>query len=152
MSGNDTFEVYVEGLDALKTALRELPDATARNVLRRVAKQVLQPVADRAESLAPIQVGRLKRSIVVSDKLSRRQKSQFQRTDPNDVMMHVGAGALAQAHMMEFGTQDITPRPFLRPAWDSQKDAVLEEIKAKLWAEIEKAAKRLERKAAKGTG
>jgi len=144
--------IEVEGLAELQVALRELPDATARNVLRRVAKSVLQPIAQRAQSLAPVEVGRLRRSIVVSDKLTRRQKSQFQRDDPNDVIMFVGAGALAQAHMMEFGTTDISPRPFLRPAWDGGKDKVLQSIKDQLWIEIQKAAARLARKAAKGTG
>lgn len=141
--------VFVEGLDELQIALRELPDATARNVLRRVAKKVLAPIADRARQLAPVDVGRLARSIVVSDKLSRRQKSQFQRVDPNDVVMFVGAGALPQSHMMEFGTVDIAPQPFLRPAWDSGKEQVLDEIKGELWTQIEKAAKRQARKAAK---
>lgn len=149
----DMFEtVEVEGLAELETALRELPDATARNVLRRVAKKVLEPVAAHARSLAPVAEGRLVRSIVVGDKLSRRQKSQFQREDPNDVVMFVGAGALPQAHMQEFGTVDMPPQPFLRPAWDSNKGAVLDSIKGDMWAEIEKAAARLARKAAKLSG
>lgn len=141
--------VMVEGLAELEIALRELPDATARNVLRRVAKKVLAPIADHARVLAPMEVGRLINSIVVGDKLTRRQKSQFQREDPNDVVMFVGAGAIPQAHMMEFGTFEIAPRPFLRPAWDGGKDKVLEDIKGELWAEIEKATKRQARKAAK---
>jgi HK97 gp10 family phage protein len=141
--------VYVEGLAELEVALRELPDATARNVLRRVAKKVLEPIADRARVLAPYDVGRLIHSIVVGDKLSRRQKSQFQREDPNDVVMFVGAGAVPQAHMMEFGTVDVPPHPFLRPAWDGGKEQVLDSIKGELWMAIDKAAKRAERKAAK---
>jgi HK97 gp10 family phage protein len=141
--------VFVEGLDEVEIALRELPDATSRNVLKRVAKKVLQPIADRAAMLAPVDKGRLRHSINVSDKLSRRQRSQFQRTDPNDVVMFVGAGAVPQAHMQEFGTVDQEPQPFMRPAWDGGKDKVLEDIKGELWTEIEKAAKRLARKAAK---
>lgn len=141
--------VFVEGLDEVQIALRELPDATSRNVLKRVAKKVLAPIADHARIMAPMDKGRLINSIVVGDKLSRRQKSQFQRVDPNDVVMFVGAGAVPQAHMMEFGTVDIEPRPFLRPAWDAGKDKVLEDLKGELWTEIEKAAKRLARKAAK---
>lgn len=145
-----TYEgAYVEGLDEVQVALRELPDATSRNILRRVAKKVLQPIADRAAQLAPVDKGRLVRSIMVGDKLSRRQKSQFKKDDPNDVVMFVGAGAVPQAHMQEFGTVDLDPQPFMRPAWDGGKDAMLEEIKRDLWAEIDKAAKRRARKAAK---
>lgn len=141
--------VQIEGLAELQESLRELPDATSRNVLRRVAKELLTPIADRARQLAPINDGKLRASIVVGDKLSRRQKSQFQRVDPSDVVMFVGAGALPQAHMMEFGTVDVTPRPFLRPAWDAGKNAVTEGLKDALWKQIEKAAKRQARKAAK---
>jgi HK97 gp10 family phage protein len=141
--------VVIEGLDELQEALRELPDATSRNVLRRVAKSVLEPIADRARQLVPVHDGRLRDSIVVSDKLSRRQKSQFQRDDPSDVVMFVGAGALPQAHMMEFGTIDVTPRPFLRPAWDGGQDTLINSLKDTLWEQIEKATLRAERKAAK---
>lgn len=141
--------VVIEGLSELQDALRELPDATSRNVLRRVAKEVLTPIADRARQLVPVHDGRLRDSIVVSDKLSRRQKSQFQREDPDDVVMFVGAGALPQAHMMEFGTIDITPRPFLRPAWDGGQEQLTGSLREKLWEQIEKAAERAARKAAK---
>lgn len=141
--------IRIEGLAELQEALRELPDATSRNVLRRVAKQVLEPIAERARQLAPVDIGRLRESIRVTDKLSRRQKSQFQRIDPDDVIMFVGAGALPQAHMMEFGTIDTAPRPFMRPAWDAGKTGVVESLRDILWQQIEKAAKRQARKAAK---
>lgn len=141
--------VHVEGLVELQEALRELPDATARNVLRRVAKKVLTPIADRARQLAPMDDGRLRASITVGNRLTRRQRSQSERGDPNDVVMYAGAGALPQAHMQEFGTQHSPPQPFMRPAWDQGKDRVLESIKEDLWTEIEKAAKRAARKAAK---
>lgn len=144
--------IKIEGLAELQDALRELPDATSRNVLRRVAKLVLTPIADRAKQLAPVAEGKLIASIKVGDKLSRRQKSQFQREDPSDVVMFVGAGALPQAHMMEFGTVDVAARPFLRPAWDQGKDTLLATLKDTLWQEIEKAAKRAARKAAKEAG
>jgi HK97 gp10 family phage protein len=148
---NDGY-VEVEGLAELQTALRELPDATARNVLRRVAKQALEPIAARARTLAPVDRGNLVQSITVSNRLTRRQRSQAQTADPNDVVMYVGAGGLAQAHMMEFGTQDVAAQPYMRPAWDEGKERVLTSIKELLWAEIEKAAKRAERKAAKMAG
>lgn len=141
--------VRVEGLDDLQYALRELPDATAKNVLRRVARKVLQPIADAAAAKAPVRSGALVGSIIVSPRLSRRQRSKFQPVDPNDVVMFVGPGALPQSHHMEFGTVEVTPRPYLRPAWGAGKQQVLESIKEELWTEIEKAAKRLAKKAAK---
>lgn len=146
----DSDFVEMEGLAELQTALRELPDATARNVLRRVAKDALEPIAQRARQLAPVDRGALIFSIGVNNKLTRRQRSQADKGDPNDVVMYAGAGGLPQAHMMEFGTVDIPPRPFLRPAWDEGKDRLMQSIKDSLWKEIEKAANRAARKAGKG--
>jgi HK97 gp10 family phage protein len=143
------FTVKVEGLAALETALRELPDATAKNVLRRVARARLEPVAARARQLAPVEEGDLRDSITVSTKLTRRQRSQHRKYGPDDVEVFAGAGPHPQAHMQEFGTEDHGPQPFMRPAWDAERDGVLEGVKDDLWQEIEKAANRLARKAAK---
>lgn len=145
----EVFKVHVEGLAELETKLRELPDATAKNVLRRVARKRLEPVAQRARELAPVQSGKLRDSIGVSTKLTRRQRSKNQKFSIDDIEVYVGAGALPQAHMQEFGTVHNGPHPFLRPAWDAEKDKVLAGLKDDLWAEIEKAAKRIARKAAK---
>ena len=64
------------------------------------------------------------------------------------------------AHLIEFGsgprqhksgksTGHMPAFPFLRPAWDANKMAVVDLIGAELWSEIERAADRLGKKAAK---
>jgi HK97 gp10 family phage protein len=141
--------VKVEGLAALQAALRQLPDATAKNVLRRVGRKVLQPVADRAEALAREHTGALKRSIGVSTKLTKSQRRANVKVGRDDVEVYVGAGGLTQAITEEYGTEDQTPHPFMRPAWDGEKRSVLANVKTGLWTEIDKAAARLAKKAAK---
>lgn len=144
-----TTTVAVEGLADLQVALRQLPDATAKNVLRRVGRKVLQPVADRAEGLAREDTGALKRSIGVSTRLTRRQRRDNVKAGRDDVEVYAGAGGLTQAITEEFGTEDQAPHPFLRPAWDAEKAGVLGALKAELWTEIQKSAARLAKKAAK---
>jgi HK97 gp10 family phage protein len=139
----------MEGLSEAKQALRELPDSTAKNVLRRVGRVCLQPMADHAKSLAPVEDGTLRDSIRVGTTLTRRQKSMHTKLGPDDVEIFMGAGGLPQAHMMEFGTVDVTARPYMRPAWDRGKDDLLQRVADSLWVEIEKAAARLARKAGK---
>lgn len=149
------FSVRVEGLAEIEKTLRQLPDATARNVMRRTLVQAAEPVAAMARQLAPVRQGgqaQLRESIEVTTRLSRRQRQQHQRVDPSDVEVFIGAGPLPHAHMQEFGTQHHGPQPFLRPAWDSKRVIVLDSIKRILWAEIEKAVGRAERKAAKAAG
>jgi HK97 gp10 family phage protein len=141
--------VKIEGLRELKTALRELPDSTAKNVIRRVLKKAGKPIADAAQARVPVDFGDLKKSIGVSTKLSRRQKGTHRKGGPNDVEVFVGTGSHPSAHMQEFGTRKHPAQPFMRPAWDATKKAALAGIKADLWQEIKKAAERLAKKMAK---
>jgi HK97 gp10 family phage protein len=142
-------KVHVEGLAEVQTALRQLPDATAKNVLRRVGRKRLAPVAERARELVPVGQGELRDSIAVSTRLTRRQRGKHRKDAPDDVEVFAGAGPHPQAHLQEFGAEHHGPQPFMRPAWDAEKDGVLAGIKQGLWDEIEKAATRLARKAAR---
>lgn len=141
----------VEGLKELKNALQELPKATGTNVLKRVLIGAGEPIAAHAASLAPDDPTTsgfdLKRSVTVSHRLSRRQRSKHRKE--SKVEVYVGAGPLAQASLQEFGTSNHPPQPFLRPAWDGGRMAALEYIKRQLGAEIKKAASRLAAKAAR---
>lgn len=76
------------------------------------------------------------------------------------VEMYVGPGRQPHAHWIEFGTGErfhksgksvgrVTAQPYMRPAWDSQKRMALEIIIRDLGDEIEKAAQRIARKAAR---
>jgi HK97 gp10 family phage protein len=141
--------VKVTGLREIETALKNLPKATSKNVVRRVMKARAQPMAETARRMAPVDDGDLQKSITVGTKLSRAQRSKHRKRTPGTVEMFVGAGPNPQAHLQEFGTQHSPPQPFMRPAWDTGKEAFLDGIKADLWAEIEKASARLARKAAK---
>lgn len=53
------------------------------------------------------------------------------------------------AHFVEFGTSHSTPRPFMRPAWESGKIQAAESIKDILKEEIDKAVARIARKQAR---
>lgn len=141
--------VKVTGLKETKIALRKLPDATAKNVMRRVLRKGGKLIIDAAKSRVPKDDGDLLKSLRVGTRLSSRQKRNFRKRNPHDVMMFVGAGPLPQAHLQEFGTKNHTAQPFLRPAWDANKRKVLDNIRKDMWQEIRKAAERLARKARK---
>lgn len=52
----------------------------------------------------------------------------------------------------EFGTFKMAPHPYMRPAWDQDKAAMLDRLKAELWREVEKAIARSEKRAARAAG
>lgn len=146
--------VTLEGFGELERALKELPKNTGRNVLRRVAKAALEPIAEKARGMAPVAVGDLRKAIMVSEKRTKRvtRINRFDRNTGIEMAMGPvsGNGVLNYATFAEFGTNDTRAQPFMRPAWEGGKHDALEYIKANLGDEIAKAAKRLAKKALKG--
>jgi len=138
----------IEGLKELETALLELPRATAKNVMKRSLMKAGAPVAATGSALAPFKTGQLQKHVKVGGRLTRRQKSLFPKQSAVEVYVGVSK-SLPQGHLQEFGTSEFPPQPFLRPAWEQHKFGVLDSIKKLTWAEIEAAAKRAAKKAAR---
>jgi HK97 gp10 family phage protein len=152
-------DVKLTGFKELEAALEELTKAAGKGVLRRAGKTVLQQIADAAQGMAPRAPGpgggTLAESIAVSTVLSKQQKAQHRKTvkdDKSSVEVFVGAGPDPAAHNQEFGNANHGAQPFMRPAWDAGKAKVLDDLKDELWTEIDKAAARAARKAAKAGG
>lgn len=141
--------VRVEGFRELERNLRELPKRIAKNVVKRTLVAAAEPFISQARATAPRLTGRLAESIKISTKLSPRQRRLAQREararkEKHFSEIHAGASALPHAHLVEYGTFKMRPRPFMRPAWDSNKYQALDIIKNQLGDEIMKAAKRME--------
>ena len=151
-------KVKVEGLREVDAALGQLGKATGRNVMRRVALARLERLADEARRLAPNNPDTggndLRESISVSTKLGGYAK-RLNKRSKSEAEAHMGpAGkggtkAPPQGTQQEFGNQNHGPQPFMRPAWDGGKDALLEGIADDFWTEISKAAARQAKKAAR---
>ena len=148
-----TVTMKVEGLRELEKELERISKRTTRkSVARRVLKKEAQPLAELMRQGAPRDDMDLVESIAVGTKLSPRQRGLHRkmfRSDKAAVEMFVGAGALPQAHLQEFGTWFHPPQPWARPAWDQDHRAMLERISKSLWEEVQKSAARAERKAAR---
>lgn len=143
------FSVKVEGLKELEQALRGLPKANAKRVLNKTLKEAGEPVAKTARALVPVEQGYLRESIDVSTKLSGRQRKLHKKQSP--VEMFIGPGPDPAGHLQEFGSgPGHQAQAFMRPAWDQHKNEVLDTIANRTWLEIEKAAARLAKKAARG--
>lgn len=135
-----------ETMEALRTML---PDRTAKNIMKRVLKKHAEPFAAKMAAMAPVRTGQLKAGVGVGTTLSKHQKSQFRKEHEDDVVVFAGVGPLPQAHLVEYGTSHSAPRPFARPAWDAEKMNMLKGLLEDMRQEIDKAAARAARKAAK---
>ena len=142
-------KVKVTGLKQLDKALGQLPKSTGKNVLRVALRKGGAPIERAAERKAPKRSGQLEASIATSTKLSRRQSREHRKKTKSTVEVFVGAGALPQAITQEFGARHHAAQPFMRPAWDENKMKSLGIIRREIKTGIDKATKRLERKAAR---
>lgn len=139
--------VKVEGLREISAALEQLPEAVTKQVMKRVLIARAKPIADTAKANCPVESGELKNSIKVSGRLSRSQAREA-RESASEVEVYIGPSPLPYAHLVEFGSIHNAPQPYMRPAWDGAKGTLLTNLAADLWAEIKKAAERLNRKPA----
>lgn len=138
--------VKVEGLKELDRALGELKVTTARNIARRSLKQVLEPMAEAArQGVAQDRTGALRASIGITS--GRPKGRNYKRQDRIEV--HMGPGQQPQGIQEEFGNRHQGPRPFMRPAWEKEKHGALDSLAGVLGEEIDKAAQRAARKAAR---
>lgn len=162
----------VSGLKELDAALGELAKATASAVGKRVLMKAAQPIVDEAKRLVPENTGRLKQGIVATTKKPRGHASKaafaaamragatraqagaaqraFNRDNPGalaEAFVQTGRGFYAQ--FQEFGTQNHPPHPFMRPALEAKGEEAINIIAAEMRPEIDKAAERARRKAAR---
>ena len=155
-------EIKLEGFRELEQELAKLGSHTTRRAsARRAMRKAAQPMADLAQSMAPVGDTNTLANVVVSTKLSKRQAGLHRkmfRYDRAAVEMFIGPVAIQgrtnlasnpAAHTQEFGTIHHAPQPFLRPAWDQDQRAMLDRLKAELWADISRAVARAERRAAR---
>lgn len=166
------FSFNLVGLKETMDALEQLPTVSMqKGAIRNALKAAGQPIADAARDGVPRKTGKLHDSIKVSTSLKSSQKHG--RFDRSVVTVYVGSSS-PLAHLVEFGTTERTldaprkvniggqvvwisttgkmsPNPFLRTAWDANKEKAVEILGRELWEQIAKAARRLAKKAAKGT-
>jgi hypothetical protein len=163
--------VSVSGFRELDQALAQLPKAIARNVLKRTLAKAAEPIAEAARQAVPVDQGDLKASISVSPRIKNKVgSSEFSAAmraglgkdaavramrdarragGSSFAETHIGPaakkGVIRYAHLVEFGTAKMPAEPYMRPAWDAEKESALRIIRAELGNEIIAAARRIGR-------
>lgn len=162
--------VKVEGLKQVRDALASLPNGTQRNIMRRVLIARAQPMHDAAKRMAPVDTGFLARSIriqtatggaagkaafaaVMASGGGRAAAGAAARSanaaGKSQVEIYIGPNAGPREIAAEFGTKFQSAQPFMRPAFDSNKNGVLENLAKDMLEEIMKAVRRRDKRAAK---
>ena len=109
----------IKGLDSLLIKMEGLDNAIKQEVEKEMNKALL-PVKVEAISIAPFDTGALSRSITI-------------RTEITDTSIIGKVGAyIHYAKYLEFGTSKMEAQPFLKPAFDTHKMEVAEDIKRRI--------------------
>jgi HK97 gp10 family phage protein len=140
--------VRFEGGRELDAALSQFTPAKRRAIGRVALDEGGEIMAKAARALAPVDQGDLRESIDVSGMLSKLQRSEHQKIAEQE--RFVGPDNRPQGHLREFGGDGNPPHPFMRPAFDQTKDAVLKRIGEALWLGIEKAVLSAAKRARRG--
>lgn len=157
--------LQISGLEQVAAALRELPKATSKNVVRRAIREAVAPMVEDAANRAPEDTGDLAESFTVTAKIMPSQAGASRRPRRDEIRMFAGPnysrtkGKYApHAHLVEFGTGpryhkktgkfvgQAPAQPFMRPAFDGKTRTYITKFTEVVWGEIEKARKRIARK------
>lgn len=167
-------EVKVEGIAELEQSLSELKTSVAKRAVKKALFTASRPIVERAKQLVPVDEGELRNGIMAGGTLKNnagkqafhdvmasggsqeealsalRDARREAKGEKSNVEIYVGVSSkVHHATLVEFGTSHSAPQPFIRPAFESEKENVLALIKTELRSEIDKAAARAAKRAAK---
>lgn len=118
----------IKGLKELNNLLNKLPDKIAKKPLQNALRAGGNVVVKAAKAKAPVDTGLLRDSIAVKQAKQKTGAVHYQV----GVYQKIGKKRPFYAHMIEFGTSKMSPKPFMRPAWEETKAEVLRTFSVRL--------------------
>lgn len=155
--------IKLTGFREFEKALKEeLPRATARNVLWRVATNAMKRVEDGMAQKAPYDPndrdgdGNHLRDTMKTERVkATRQQGSVKFDSRNGVEVRTGPApkgkrARANAGWQEEGTVKQAANPYARPTADAEQNHVIDDVRDELAIQIGKAKARIAKRALKG--
>ncbi len=159
-------EIELQGLAELSAALKQLPrELSSRNggPLRAALAQAAKVIRDQAQAMAPQDSGLLKReirmvrardpgSVGANEQylvgVRRGKRIKYADTRENRRKRRVGKkyqdpGRAYYWRFLEFGTERMAARPFLRPAFEAKKEEAAMRFRDSLREGIQRAVKKV---------
>lgn len=164
MASGIKFDVKLDGIEAIKRALADLPKEVQGRPIRNALMSGAKPIRLHASRIHQWHddTGFLRTAIVsYAVKKNEHQYTDqvrvgvLKRRKKRESKKLKAARAKRQArqtkkivtpyywHYLEFGTSRIAARPFLRPAFESEKSGSAKLITDKMREEVDKAAKKV---------
>lgn len=156
--------VNIEGLDAVLAAMQNLPASITKNALPYAMRKAAQIWQQEAQRRAPVRTGNLKSRIAVRKRkrnapgikltysvgLLGGASASYGNTKANRRKGLVGKTYQKQDtafywRFLEFGTEKMKARPFLRPAFDTTQDQVVKAVATYLQTGLDRAVKKAQK-------
>lgn len=145
---NPSSDRVVIGLEGVVSTFKNLPLRLQRNVMRGALRAGANVIAEDARLRVPVRSGQLKASIRVASnfvngvsmatvkagsrykvfsigKSGRKTKRAYKTIGPSGKAQYHSA---YYAHWVEFGTSKMPARAFMRPSFESKKEAAVEAV------------------------
>jgi len=125
----------IRGTRELKRTLNNLADQVSRRAIRGALTAGAKPIRKSARANVRVRTKELRKNI----------KTRSAKFGTGSVVVLVGPTGLpkSRAHFEEFGTIKEAAHPFMRPAWDSQKEIALRIITREMETRVLKIAKKI---------
>lgn len=116
----------ITGIDQLRANFLAFPKQLAVKALGAALAKGAAPIRDDAQSRAPRKTGKLAQSIAIA----KDKNPQIAGMDARYVVFVKWKGKDAALYWRfdEFGTSKMSAKPFMRPAFETQKEAALQII------------------------
>lgn len=151
-------KVEVKGLAALAEALKALPaEIASKNggPLKTALRAAAKVIQEDAKTRAPVQSGVLRDAISVMRDPHPGEVTERYVVKPTKARKvqkiirtkkgNIGSTSAFYWHFLEFGTRNISARPFMRPAFEAQKQNALGVFSTNLGKGIKRAARTVAR-------
>lgn len=159
------FEGAEELKEVLNELANDFGTKDAKTILKRGVREAMKPALYQAKLLAPADTGGLRASLRIETRKPTKKDMRSKYVSQNDVIIgtvttapgpalarlkfqnlhntksnikQVGVPSDARAVAMEFGTAKVAAKPFLRPALESQSQAMVESLADHLRTALEK--------------
>lgn len=112
----------LRGMDELMSQIERIGNIAEEKLVPLLKEAAEETILPEAKRLVPVDTGELRDSLEI-------------RETPNGIELYAGTD---HALPVEFGTVHQEAQPYMRPAIDTQSDAMLKKVADRLEIEIEK--------------
>lgn len=139
--------IRIIGDKQLIKKLKKLGPRIFKKSIKKALRRGAKPFVKTARGSAERETNTLRKSIGVRVKTYGRSGVIMALIGPRSSITGIGPDGRVRkpvkyAHLVEFGTDNLPARPFMRPAWEQNKQAASKRIPAEIRVEVEKEAKK----------